>query len=142
MGDDDADPGEDAAAADAELAANDGDRFDRLPATSADRTVEGRVSRAAVLEYFADRFGLKQAAVEKEGKTPTLGNIQAIAQSIAREGVRALFVQPQFSTDTAEAIARTAGIDVVRLDPLARDYPANLKRMAKQVRAALSAGEQ
>lgn len=38
------------------LAQNDGQRFDRLPATPAERTVEGRVSREEVLEYFADRF--------------------------------------------------------------------------------------
>ncbi|AGB39449.1 DUF7122 family protein [Natronococcus occultus] len=43
---------------DAELADNDGQRFGRLPATAAERTVEGRVSREDVLEYFADRFGI------------------------------------------------------------------------------------
>ncbi|ARS88465.1 DUF7122 family protein [Natrarchaeobaculum aegyptiacum] len=37
---------------------NIGQRFDRLPETPADRTVEGRVSREEVVDYFADRFGI------------------------------------------------------------------------------------
>ncbi|WP_254863244.1 DUF7122 family protein [Halovivax gelatinilyticus] len=37
---------------------NVGRRFDRLPETPDDRTVEGRVSRREVLEYFEDRFAI------------------------------------------------------------------------------------
>ena len=37
---------------------NDGGRFDRLPATPDERTVPGRVSRAEVLDWWDDRFGL------------------------------------------------------------------------------------
>ncbi|AXG06904.1 hypothetical protein DU500_10935 [Haloplanus rubicundus] len=37
---------------------NDGQRFDRLPATAADREVTGRASRAEVIEWWVDRFGL------------------------------------------------------------------------------------
>lgn len=36
---------------------NDGQRFDRLPATAADREVTGRASRAEVIEWWVDRFG-------------------------------------------------------------------------------------
>ncbi|SIR88133.1 DUF7122 family protein [Natronorubrum thiooxidans] len=37
---------------------NDGQQFDRLPATAAERTVEGRASREEVIDYFEDRFGI------------------------------------------------------------------------------------
>ncbi len=37
---------------------NVGQRFDRLPATDADRTVDGRASREDVLSYFEMRFGI------------------------------------------------------------------------------------
>ena len=40
------------------LESNVGQQFDRLPPTPEERTVEGRVSRAEVLEYFDDRFGI------------------------------------------------------------------------------------
>jgi NOL1/NOP2/fmu family ribosome biogenesis protein len=35
------------------------ERFDRLPATAADREVEGRPTRRAVLEWFEERFGIE-----------------------------------------------------------------------------------
>jgi len=37
---------------------NDGQRFDRLPATPADREVEGRASRREVLDWWDERFGV------------------------------------------------------------------------------------
>ena len=43
---------------------NIGQQFGRLPATAADREVEGRVSREEVIEFFADRFGIDPAVFE------------------------------------------------------------------------------
>ncbi|MFC6717311.1 hypothetical protein ACFQGT_05530 [Natrialbaceae archaeon GCM10025810] len=43
---------------DAPLEENVGQRFDRLPETPSERTVEGRVSRVEVVDYFDDRFGI------------------------------------------------------------------------------------
>jgi len=43
---------------------NVGQQFGRLPATAADREVEGRVSREEVIEFFADRFGIDPAVFE------------------------------------------------------------------------------
>jgi len=37
---------------------NVGDRFDRLPATPAERRVAGRVARSEVLDYLDERFGI------------------------------------------------------------------------------------
>ena len=37
---------------------NNGQRFDRLPETDTERTVEGRASRKEVIDYFEDRFGI------------------------------------------------------------------------------------
>jgi len=43
---------------------NDGQRFDRLPATADDREVTGRASRAEVIEWWVDRFDLPADAFE------------------------------------------------------------------------------
>ncbi|WEL21290.1 hypothetical protein [Halorhabdus sp. BNX81] len=43
---------------DVEHGENDGDRFDRLPATEAEREVRGRPTRSDVLDYWQDRFGV------------------------------------------------------------------------------------
>jgi NOL1/NOP2/fmu family ribosome biogenesis protein len=37
---------------------NDGDRFDRVPATETERTVPGRPTREAVLAFWHDRYGI------------------------------------------------------------------------------------
>ena len=37
---------------------NDGGRFDRLPATAAERAVEGRATRREVIDWWVERFGL------------------------------------------------------------------------------------
>jgi hypothetical protein len=56
------------------------------------------------------------------------------------EGPGAIFVQPQFSRSSAKAVARALGCEVVPLDPLARDYLENMRRMAALVVEGL-AGE-
>jgi NOL1/NOP2/fmu family ribosome biogenesis protein len=43
---------------------NDGQRFDRLPATADDREVAGRATRAEVIEWWIDRFGLPEDSFE------------------------------------------------------------------------------
>ncbi|MGC9317416.1 MAG: metal ABC transporter solute-binding protein, Zn/Mn family [Armatimonadota bacterium] len=87
--------------------------------------------------YFADAYGLKQVAIEMEGKRPTPRQLEAIIEDAQRRDIRAIFVQPQFSTASAEAIAREIDAVVVPLDPLARDYLANLREMAERIRETL-----
>jgi NOL1/NOP2/fmu family ribosome biogenesis protein len=43
---------------------NDGERFDRLPATGDERTVEGRPTREEVLEWWDERFGVPPGTFE------------------------------------------------------------------------------
>lgn len=42
-----------------------GDRYDRLPATDAERNVAERASREEVLAFFAERFGVDPAVFER-----------------------------------------------------------------------------
>jgi NOL1/NOP2/fmu family ribosome biogenesis protein len=56
--DEPADGGADGPGEDDGLGENDGQRFDRLPATDADRTVAGRPTREAVVSFWADRYGV------------------------------------------------------------------------------------
>ncbi|MFW6321107.1 MAG: DUF7122 family protein [Halohasta sp.] len=52
-------------ASDEELQDNVGQQFGRLPATPADREVEGRASREEVLDFFDERFGIEPAVFEE-----------------------------------------------------------------------------
>jgi zinc transport system substrate-binding protein len=51
--------------------------------------------------------------------------------------VRVVFVQPQFSTKSAELVARAIGGQVAFADPLAEDWIANLREIAGNFHEAL-----
>ncbi len=84
--------------------------------------------------YFADAYGLRQTAVEIDGKEPTVRQLGEIIRRAREAGARVIFVQPQFPAKSAETIAREIGGSVVALDDLAKDYAANLERMTDAVR--------
>lgn len=83
--------------------------------------------------YLLDTYGLQQEAVELEGKEPGPRRLAAIVDQAKAEGIRVIFVQPQFNPASAKALARAIHGAVVPLDPLARDYPANLAAMAEAI---------
>ena len=87
--------------------------------------------------YFADAYGLKQVPVEVEGKEPSAKHLAAFIERAKAAGVKIIFVQPQFSAKSAEAVARAIGGAVVPLDPTAKDYLANLETMAEKIGQAL-----
>ncbi|NLF31300.1 MAG: zinc ABC transporter solute-binding protein [Planctomycetes bacterium] len=87
--------------------------------------------------YFARRYGLVQRAVETGGKSPAARDLKALIDQARGDGVRVIFVQPQFSDHAARTVAEQIGGAVVPIDPLARDYLGNLRRIAGEIRRAL-----
>ena len=80
--------------------------------------------------YFGDAYGLKQVPVQIGGKEPTARQLARLIELAKEDGVRVIFVQPQFSKKTAETLAKSIGGAVVPLDDLAPDYLKNLQEMA------------
>ncbi len=87
--------------------------------------------------YFAHAYGLRQEAVEVAGKSPSPRQLAGLIDRAKKEKVRVIFVQPGFAAKSAAAVARAIGGRVVPLDPLAEDVAANLKTMAREIKAAL-----
>jgi len=87
--------------------------------------------------YFARAYGLRQIAIEKEGKAPGPRHLEALIGLARKNKVRAIFIQPQFSRKSALIIARAIGARVVSADPLAEDWARNLKRVAAAIRDTL-----
>ena len=86
--------------------------------------------------YFADDYGLRQVAIEIEGKEPSdreLTRLQILARA---EGTAVVFVQPQISGRAARAVAAAIGGRLEQLDPLAPDVAENLRRVAEQLTRA------
>ena len=81
--------------------------------------------------YFADDYGLRQVAIEIDGKEPSEIELTRLAQEARELGARAIFVQPQITGHSARSIAAAVGADVVTIDPLAEDVAENLRRVAE-----------
>ena len=83
--------------------------------------------------YFADDYGLKQVAIEAEGKEPSDEEATSLQKMARQQGIKVVFVQPQIASRGAEAIAQAIGARLDTLDPLAPDVLDNLVRAAKAI---------
>jgi zinc transport system substrate-binding protein len=70
--------------------------------------------------YFAQRYGLTQAAVVERapGREPSPAELAEIIETARRIGAKAIFAEPQFSPKAAETIAAESGAQVLFLNPL------------------------
>lgn len=69
--------------------------------------------------YFAEEFGLNIAAVvnrEPESE-PSARELAETIDLIRNSHVKAVFAEPQYSTDTAQTVAQESGVPVYLLDP-------------------------
>ena len=88
--------------------------------------------------YFTDAYELQQVPVEIDGREPAAKQLTELIERAKAAGVRVIFVQPQFSKKSAEAVAQAIGGAVVPLDDLSRDYLKNLEDIAAKIKAALA----
>jgi len=88
--------------------------------------------------YFGDAYGLTQVAVEVEGKEPSARQLATLIDQAKEDSVKVIFVQPQFSAKSAEAVAEAIGGVIVPIDPLARDYLRNLEDIAEKIARGLA----
>ena len=80
--------------------------------------------------YFAKAYGLHQLPIEIEGKAPKPAQLAKVIQTARQNRITTVFVQPQFSVQSATVIAKAINGKVVSADPLAYDWEANLRRQA------------
>jgi zinc transport system substrate-binding protein len=83
--------------------------------------------------YFAHDYGLEQIAVEVEGKEPKPSDLMRVIETAKLNGIKAIFVQPQFSRKSAKAIASAIHGNVIAADPLAENWKENIERVAQTI---------
>ena len=81
--------------------------------------------------YFAYEFNLKELSIEVEGKEPGPRAMKAIIDAARENGLTTIFVEPQFPTAAATAVAGNINAAVVRIDPQAENLPENLRTTAR-----------
>jgi len=87
--------------------------------------------------YFARAYGLEQFPVEVEGKEPKPEQLKVLIEKCKQEGIKVIFVQPQFSTKSAEVIAKAISGQVIYADNLREDWEKNLRQQAVKFNEAL-----
>lgn len=105
---------------------------------SLDRTVEACIKEAGVasfiiyhpaLTYYARDYGLRQIAIEEEGKEPSAKRLAELIRTAQAEGIHTVLVQCQYPTSSVEAVARDMQAEVIVIDPLAEDVLDNIDRI-------------
>ena len=91
---------------------------------------------------FAREYGIQQVSLEEGGKKPGAGALAAFIEEAKRERASTIFVQPQFSKESARVVAEEVGARVETLDPLARDWLENMRRVSIAFEKALKPLEQ
>ena len=91
--------------------------------------------------YFAGDYGLRQIAIEVEGKEPSERELTQLVRQAREHAMHTLFVQPQVRSSIPRTVAQAVGARVENLDPLAADLPANLRHAADRLLVALQPDE-
>ncbi|HSG68122.1 MAG TPA: zinc ABC transporter substrate-binding protein, partial [Bacteroidales bacterium] len=79
------------------------------------------------LGYLAKDYGLRQHAIEFEGKEPSPGHLQEIINLAEKRGIKVIFVQEEFDQRNATVIMQEIGGTIVRINPLAEDWNTEMK---------------
>jgi zinc transport system substrate-binding protein len=90
------------------------------------------------LGYYADDYHLSQHSIEYEGKSPSTAHMKRMVDLARERGIKTVFVQTQFETSKAEAIAKEINAEMVVVDPLAEDWLGEMYSLTAKMKKALS----
>jgi zinc transport system substrate-binding protein len=74
------------------------------------------------LAYVARDYGLEEIPVEYEGKEPSPSRMRELIDRMRKENLRIIFVQIEYDTKNAKAIAEETGAKIVLIDPLSENW--------------------
>jgi zinc transport system substrate-binding protein len=80
--------------------------------------------------YLARDYNLTVIPIESEGKEPAPRDIADLIRQAEEENISVIFASPEFSTRSAQAVAREINATVVLASPLEKNYLENMRRVA------------
>jgi zinc transport system substrate-binding protein len=83
--------------------------------------------------YFAQRFDLKQIAVEVSGKEPKPNQLVELIHEAKENNIKTVFVAPEFSQKSAQVIAKSINGSVFAISPVAKNWDENLRFFAASI---------
>lgn len=86
--------------------------------------------------YFAREYGLIQSPIELDGKSPTPKQLLDTIKVAGKEKIKVVFIEPQFDTTAAKALANSIGAKIVILDPANEDIIKSLFDVTAKLKAS------
>jgi len=88
--------------------------------------------------YFARDYGLQEIPIEVGGQEPSAQELAKLITMAKDENIKVVFVQPEFSQEDAQTIAKEIGGEVLAINSLSPDWLANLQKVAETFAAVLN----
>ena len=90
-------------------------------------TIKGEKQKSFViyhptLTYFAKENGLKQYAIEEEGREPSITQLKELIQRAKSEDINIIFVQKEFSNRNIQVFIGATHSKAVEINPLSYDW--------------------
>jgi len=89
------------------------------------------------LGYLARDYGLNQISVENEGKEPTPSSLKEFIDIGKAQKIKVIFVQKEYDTKNARAIASETGAVLESIDPLSENWAASEEQMIEAIYKSL-----
>jgi zinc transport system substrate-binding protein len=84
--------------------------------------------------YFCDEFGLRQRAIEFEGKSPKPQQLTELINEIRNgNNIPVIFVQPEFNQAPTQAITEATGTKIIIHSSLERNVLQSMKHFAEEI---------
>lgn len=84
--------------------------------------------------YLCHDYGLKQIAIEKEGKEPNPETIKEIINEAKRYQIKTIFITPLTNKENSKVIAKEIGAKIIVIDPLAENYVENMYKVLEALK--------
>ena len=99
------------------------------------KTLKGAKNRKFIVfhpawGYFSRDYGLEMIPIEVGGQEPSAAELGVLMREAKKDGIKVVFAEPQFSKQTAEAIAQEVGGEVLLIDDLSPNWMDNLRNVA------------
>ena len=88
--------------------------------------------------YFAEEYGLKQLSMEKRGRELGMKELAELIAEAKSSGMKTIFIEPEFSTESAKGLATEIGARTRELNPVLEDWFVNMKSATLEIKQALA----
>ncbi len=89
------------------------------------------------LGYLARDYGLEEITVEYEGKEPPPSRIRELIDRARHDHIKTIFVQKEYDTKNAKAIADEIGAKIMIIDPLSENWYKSVTDLIDEIHDSL-----